>query len=70
MHRVAYRVAGGVRSTITQPPEWQRIGNQIDATMIFARADIVNVHHFLGLRGNRLTITAAAVAAKIVWSAK
>jgi len=26
-----------------QPTEWQRIGNQIDATMILARADFVNV---------------------------
>ena len=39
----------------------QHIGNQIDAAMILARADFVNVHHF-GLRGNRFTITAAATA--------
>jgi hypothetical protein len=26
------------------PPKWQRIRNQIDAAMIFARADFVNVH--------------------------
>jgi len=26
-----------------QPPEWQRIGNQIDAAFIFARSDFVNV---------------------------
>jgi hypothetical protein len=25
-----------------QPTEWQHIGNQIDAAMIFARADFVN----------------------------
>ena len=35
-----------------EPTEWQRIGNQIDAAMIFARADFVNVRgalriHFL-----------------------
>ena len=29
---------------MTQPSEWQRIGNQIDAAPIFARADFVNVH--------------------------
>ena len=28
---------------IPQPAEWQRIGNQIDAALIFARADFVNV---------------------------
>src|SRR5215831_12265694 len=25
--------------------EWQRIGNQIEAALIFTRADFVNVHH-------------------------
>ena len=29
---------------IPQPTEGQRIGNQIDAAMIFARADFVGVH--------------------------
>ena len=28
---------------IPQAPEWQRIGNQIDAASIFARAHFVNV---------------------------
>jgi hypothetical protein len=28
---------------VPQPTEWQRIGNQIDAAFIFARADFVNV---------------------------
>jgi hypothetical protein len=28
---------------IPQPTEWERIGNQIDAAMIFAQADLVNV---------------------------
>jgi hypothetical protein len=27
----------------TQATEWQRVGNQIDTAMIFARADFVNV---------------------------
>jgi hypothetical protein len=31
------------RRCCRQPPEWQRIGNQIDAAMIFARADLINV---------------------------
>jgi hypothetical protein len=43
MHRVADRVTSGVRSTIAQSTEWQRIGDQIDAAFIFARADFVNV---------------------------
>src|SRR5262245_44261735 len=27
-----------------EPTKWQHIGNQIDATFVFARADFVNVH--------------------------
>jgi hypothetical protein len=30
-------------SAIPQTTEWQRIGNQIDAAFIFARADFVKV---------------------------
>jgi hypothetical protein len=30
-------------SGIPHPPEWQRIGNQINAAFVFARADFVNV---------------------------
>jgi hypothetical protein len=33
-----------LRRLIPQPTEWKRIGNQIDAAMIFARADCVNMH--------------------------
>jgi len=40
--------------------------DQIDTAMIFARADFVNVHQFLGLRGDRLTITTAAAAMMMV----
>jgi hypothetical protein len=29
-----------------QRAEWQHIGNQINAAMIFARSDLVNVHGF------------------------
>ena len=42
--RVKFRVIDSVRSLdIPQPTERQRIGNQIDAAMIFARANFVNV---------------------------
>jgi hypothetical protein len=33
-------------SYLRRPPEWQRIGNQIDAAFIFARADFVNGFKF------------------------
>src|SRR6516164_4100992 len=32
-----------IRFAIPQPTEWQRVGNQIDAAMILARSDFVNV---------------------------
>jgi hypothetical protein len=34
----------GVRLGVPRTTEWQRIGNQIDAAMVFARFDFVNVH--------------------------
>jgi len=37
--RLSDCVAHGIRSIVPQPTEWQRIGNQIDAAMVFARAD-------------------------------
>src|SRR5436309_2099136 len=37
-------VADRVWFAVPQPTEWQRIGNQIDAAMIFAGAHFVNVH--------------------------
>ena len=37
-------IAGCIRPAISQPTEWQHIGNQIDAAFVFARADFVNVH--------------------------
>ena len=40
MHRVADCM---IRRVIPQPTEWENIGNQIDAAMIFARADFVNM---------------------------
>jgi hypothetical protein len=44
---VADCVTDCVRLAVPQATEWQRIGNQIDAAMIFARADFVSmlVHH-------------------------
>ena len=41
VHRVADCM---IRRVIPQPTEWQRIGNEINAAMILARADFVNVH--------------------------
>ena len=37
-------VADCVWVTVPQATEWQRIGNQNDAALIFAGADFVNVH--------------------------
>jgi hypothetical protein len=39
-------IAYSNQPAIPQPTEWQRIRDQIDAAMIFKRADFVNVHHF------------------------
>jgi hypothetical protein len=36
-------IAGRAWLAIPQPTEWQRIGNQIYAAMIFAGTDFVNV---------------------------
>ena len=41
MLRVADCVSNRVLLAIPQPTEWQHIGNQIDATVIFALADFV-----------------------------
>jgi hypothetical protein len=40
---------GCVWLTIPQPAKWQRIGNQIGAAFVVARADFVNVHESFGL---------------------
>jgi hypothetical protein len=32
-----------IRLAVPQPTEWQRVGKEIDAAMIFPRADLVNV---------------------------
>jgi hypothetical protein len=44
MQCVSDCVAGRIRPGVPQSPEWQRAGDQIDAAMIFARSDFVNVH--------------------------
>jgi len=41
--RVSDNICDGIRPGIPQATEWQRIRNQIDAAMIFARADFVEV---------------------------
>jgi len=33
-----------IRRVVPQATEWQRIGNQIDAALVFAREDFVIVH--------------------------
>ena len=69
MLRISDCVGDSVSIAIPQSTEWQRIGDQIDAAMIFAGTDFVNVlnfSHFLGLRGDSLAITATATPAKTV----
>ena len=44
MLRISDCIADRVRFAVPQPPEWQCIGDQIDAAMIFARSDFVEVH--------------------------
>ena len=43
------KIDGVIRLSVPEPTEWQHIGHQIDAAMIFARANFVNVlrigHH-------------------------
>ena len=41
MHRVADCIIWRV---IPKPPEWKRVGDEIDAAIIFAEPDLVNVH--------------------------
>src|SRR5262249_12585667 len=44
MERAVHCVADCIiRHVIPRPTEWQRIGDQINAALIFARADFVNV---------------------------
>src|SRR5437773_6271801 len=40
-HRVADCVTDRIRLSVPQATEWQRVGNQIDAAMIFTRSEFV-----------------------------
>jgi hypothetical protein len=40
VHRVADCI---IRRAVPQPTEWQHIGNQINAAMIFALSDFIDV---------------------------
>jgi len=44
MLRVSDCIRDGIWLAVPQATKRQRIGNQIDAAMIFARADFVNLH--------------------------
>ena len=48
MLRISECIRDGASIAIPQPTKWQRIGNQIDAAFIPARADFVNVHFNVG----------------------
>jgi hypothetical protein len=41
VHRIADRI---IRRVISQPTERQHVADQINAALVFARADLVNVH--------------------------
>jgi hypothetical protein len=43
VNRVARCIRDGIGIAIPEPTEWQRIGNEINAAFIFARADFVKV---------------------------
>ena len=37
-------IRDSVRPGIPQATEWERVGNQINAALVFTRSDFVNVH--------------------------
>ena len=45
MLRVSNCIADSIRPIVPQATEWQGIANEIDAAFIFARANVVHVHH-------------------------
>jgi len=49
--QVAMRNSDEIPDDAKAPAEWQRIGNQIDAAFIVARADFVNVCRTLRVAG-------------------
>jgi len=63
VHRVAGCIPECIRPIVPQPAEWQCIGNQIDAAMIFARVNFVSV--LRAIHRDRLYHFAVAV-----WRAK
>ena len=44
MRRISDCIRDSISIAIPQTAEWQRIGNQMEAAFISARADFVNVH--------------------------
>ena len=74
MLRVADCIAGRIRFAVPQTTEWQGIADEIDAAMILARVDFVNVSilcHDLALstfvlERRRFTHTANSTARKTV----
>ena len=66
MVRVSDCIADCIRLDIPQATERQLIADQIDAAMIFARADFVTVVRFHFRLGCRFTVTANRTARKIV----
>jgi hypothetical protein len=48
-------VAHRVGLAVTQPTEWQHIGNEINAAFIFARANVVSVDRFWNLSESQVS---------------
>ena len=42
-HNVQLQLKLSFSTSVPEPPEWQRIGNQVNAAMISARSDFVNM---------------------------
>ena len=51
--------------SIPQATEWQHIGNEIDAAMVFARADFVNVSVHAAGWGNAMAQSSKASAYRV-----
>jgi hypothetical protein len=50
-------IADCIRFAIPQSNEWENIGNEINAAMVIARADFVNVHYGEDCLGRRSVFT-------------
>jgi hypothetical protein len=44
MLSIADCIADRIRLAVSEPTKWQHVRNQINAAIIFARADFVNMH--------------------------